>query len=388
MSSSVFIFNQYYIDLLKKIKVNSKELTLECNIARNILKAIKTNYSTLDKSSNEYVNYIKSNISEDVWKTFINLEDDKFKEWIDTNKDINIFIDITLGDIYNILNDDYLCLNYFSVFYIFKEELESETIAELVKILKSITDALIDEETVEDENIRIILQRLKDERLKTMKDKPSGIDMKGLEDTNLGKLAKEILDDIDIPKLKKSIDNSGDVFKAIGDPDSGFGDVISNVSKKMANKISSGELNKDNMIQDAMKFASMMPGLFNSGGSGGNNQNNGGGMPDLSSMSGMMNAMSAMSSMMGNNGNNGNNSSNNGGKKKKQDDFDDMNNMFKNMASSMANNKGGKKSRGTIDQSSIKKLQKMKKLKNKLERMKREKEENEEGSNIRPEEND
>ena len=77
--------------------------------------------------------------------------------------------------------------------------------------------------------------------------------MAGMEDTMLGKLAKEIMEDVDIDKLQKSIGENGDILKAIGDPDSGFGDLISNVSRKMATKISNGELKQEGLLQDAMK---------------------------------------------------------------------------------------------------------------------------------------
>ena len=120
-----------------------------------------------------------------------------------------------------------------------------------------------------------------------------------MEDTMLGKLAKEILDDVDVDKLQQSIGEKGDLLKAIGDPDSGFGDLISNVSRKMATKISNGELKQENLLQDAMKFASTMPGLFGGANPGGgdNKQQN-----DMANMMNMMNnkeGMDAFKNMMG-----------------------------------------------------------------------------------------
>ena len=120
--------------------------------------------------------------------------------------------------------------------------------------------------------------------------------MAGMEDTMLGKLAKEILEDVDIDKLQKSIGDNGDILKAIGDPNSGFSDLISNVSRKMATKISSGELKQESLLQDAMKFASVMPGMFGNQGTGGAAGGTGGaaggsGTPDMASMMKMMGAM-------------------------------------------------------------------------------------------------
>jgi hypothetical protein len=166
-----------------------------------------------------------------------------------------------------------------------------------------------------------------------------------MEDTMLGKLAKEILEDVDVDKLQKSIGDNGDILKAIGDPDSGFSELISNVSRKMANKISTGELKQENLLQDAIKFASTMPGLFgNSGAAGGtggagaassNNQRKN--EPDMASM------MNMMSSMMNN-----------------KEGMD----MFKNMMGNMNNQKGS--SRQTINKPALKKLAAVNKLKSKI----------------------
>ena len=56
----------------------------------------------------------------------------------------------------------------------------------------------------------------------------------------------------------------------------------------MATKISNGELKQENLLQDAMKFASTMPGLF-----GGANPGGGGNMQqkDMANMMNMMNTM-------------------------------------------------------------------------------------------------
>lgn len=123
-------------------------------------------------------------------------------------------------------------------------------------------------------------------------------------------------------------------LKSLGDPDSGFGDIISNVSQKMAAKLSSGELNQENLMQDAMKFASMMPGMF-----GNQNQNSTG----ANNMANMGNMMNMFSEMMANNG---------------DGDMPDLN-TIKNMAK----NKGG---RTGVNEAAYKKLAAQKKLRKKL----------------------
>lgn len=333
--SSSYIFNQYYIDFIKRLKSSCKEQKDKEN-AMNILKKIKESYSTMDKTSSEYIDFIKSEISDEKWDAFVEESD-----WIQKNEELKIFKDITIGQISEVIDDDYLFLHFMTVFWIFRKEIDKETSVKIIKVLQTNENKDILETF--DDSTQKVLQRLfycKDEKIKN----GSGIDMNFIEETTLGKLAKEIMQDIDVDKLKKSIDNNGDVLKAIGDPDSGFAEIITSVSQKMANKLSNGELKQENIMSDVMKFASAMPGML--GGHGKSGQK----MPD---MSGMADMMEMMSSMMGNKG---------------------MNNMFKNMA---ANQKVPKGHQASVNTNALKKMAQAKKMKKKLhERKKQEAMEN------------
>jgi hypothetical protein len=306
--SNQYVFNQYYIDFIKRLKKTSKVIKDEgtdnekYELAKDIMKSIKNNYVTLDKSSDEYVVFVNK-LDENVWKTYLDMEEDKMNEWFDMEnvKDVELYQNITISNIRKVMNDDYLCHHFISVFYLFKNELSEDVVKKYVSILQeSFKEELY--EDIENEEHKKLLLRLNEFKKKTIKDK-SGINMAGMEDTMLGKLAKEILDDVDVDKLQKSIGDKGDILKAIGDPDSGFGDLISNVSRKMATKISNGELKQENLLQDAMKFASTMPGLFGGAnpGGGGNKQ-----QKDMANMMNMMNnmmnnkeGMDAFKNMMG-----------------------------------------------------------------------------------------
>lgn len=345
--TATFIFNQYYIDFLKRIKDVAKKNKDTSEVAKAIYKMIKEHYMTLDKASDEYIIYFKEQISNDMWNEYIEGDDDK---WLDSHKEVLVYKDIKLGDVCEVMDDVYLLNHFLSVFYIFSNDISDDTSAKIVKILQTIdSKSLIDE--LEEENIKKILIKLQNLRNKKIKEK-SGIDMNFIEDTTLGKLAKEILEDIDVGKLQKSMGENGDVLKAIGDPDSGFADIITNVSKKMATKISNGELKQENLIQDAMKFASIMPNLF--GGAGGPNGAKGGKGPDLSNIMGMM---SSMMSGMNNGGNND----------------DDFANILKGMGGMGGMAKKSKNTRMGVNESAIKKLAKAKKLRKKLDAKKREK---------------
>jgi hypothetical protein len=347
--SNQFIFNQYYIDLIKRIKTSAKKMK-ECDddndsvaFGKTILKAIRENYTTLDKSSDEYTIYMKS-ISEDFWTSYVGIDDiSATDDWFlaDDVKDVCIYKNITVSAIRKLVNDDSVCHHFFSVFYLFMSELSDDDVKLYLSVLQDTKDE-IGLDGIMNESHKKLIARLNE--LKIKKKDTAGFNMSGMEDTMLGKLAKEILEDVDVEKLQKSIGDNGDILKAIGDPDSGFSELISNVSRKMASKISSGELKQENLLQDAIKFASVMPGgIFgNAGANQGSKQGasgGGGNPPDMSSM------MNMMSSMMNN-----------------KEGMD----MFKNMMGNQGNQgqRGG--SRQTVNKPALKKLAAVNKLKSKL----------------------
>jgi hypothetical protein len=311
--SNQYVFNQYYIDFIKRLKQaakkmkedNSDEDNDEGNsevsednylFAKSIIKTIKANYTTFDKSSDEYIKYINS-LPENFWTSYADAEESKIDEWFDLEevKDVNIFTNISVKQIKRLINDNFLCHHFLTVFYLFKNDLSDEEVKKYIKIFQESSDELLND--IENDNNKKMIARLNSLKTKNIKDK-TNLNMAGMEDTMLGKLAKEILEDVDIDKLQKSIGDNGDILKAIGDPNSGFSDLISNVSRKMATKISNGELKQENLLQDAMKFASIMPGMFgnqNAGAAGGSGGSGGtgasGSAPDMASMMKMMGAM-------------------------------------------------------------------------------------------------
>ena len=371
--SKQFIFNQYYIDLIKRIKTSAKKMKeseaseatdgadeSDNAFGKTILKAIRENYTTLDKSSDEYTIYMKT-IPEDFWASYIGIDDigaagaatGAGADWFlaDDVKDVCIYKGITVSSIRKLMKDDYMCHHFLSVFYLFLNELSDDDVKVYLSVLQD-TKNEIGLDVITNESHRKLIARLNELKTKKQKD-TTGFNMSGMEDTMLGKLAKEILEDVDVEKLQKSIGDNGDILKAIGDPDSGFSELISNVSRKMASKISSGELKQENLLQDAIKFASAMPGgIFgNQGGAGAggagatgaSKQGGGGGsgnQPDMASM------MNMMSSMMNN-----------------KEGMD----MFKNMMGNMnqnQNQRGG--SRPTVNKPALKKLATANRLKSKL----------------------
>lgn len=354
--TKLYILNEYYVDLIKKLKTVTKKHKDKSTTAKKVFNIIKNNYLTIDKNSDQYLIFLKENLTEDLYKSYKNLSlsvdkpnekseekteettsndinKDKITNWLKDNNELNLFEGITLGDITKILRNEYLCHHYLSVFFIFsKEELTDEQAEKLLELLNkdNYTEEDVNELEDKEDYYKTILQNLL--LIKNIKIKSSiDMNMGGMENTTLGKLAKEILEDVDINKLQKSVDKNGDVLKSLGDPDSGFGDIISNVSQKMATKLSNGELNQQNLMQDAMKFASMMPGMFgqNQGG-----KKSGGRGPNMANMMGMF------ADMMNNNG----------------DDMPDLNNL----------KKAAKTNNTSFNEPGYRKVAAQKKLKKKL----------------------
>lgn len=293
--TATYIFNQYYIDLIKKIKIIAKKHRLHSETAKRVFKSIKENYLSFDKTSNEYVDFFKEKCNIDFWNEYISLDKDKCDEWLkdDGKNNVEIYKSITLKDISKLLRNNFIIHHYLSVLYIYTNDLTEEEITDILKYLQSVTDepeAELDI-NVNNDNIKTLLKRLNE--LKTDNVKSSMPNMDTLKDTAIGKIAKEIIDGVDLSKIKQSISDEGDIFKAIAKPDSGFGELFTNVSQKMSSKISSGELSQEVIMQDAMKFASLLPGLFGGGGGNGGGGGGDGGMNMAMNMMNMMKAMNA-----------------------------------------------------------------------------------------------
>ena len=74
--SNQFVFNQYYIDFIKRLKQASRNIKDEgkenenYELAKEVMKSIKNNYVTLDKSSDEYIIYINK-LPDTFWPSYV-----------------------------------------------------------------------------------------------------------------------------------------------------------------------------------------------------------------------------------------------------------------------------------------------------------------------------
>jgi len=286
MATSIVIFNQYYYELLTKLRTIAKKHKDNSSTANKVLEVMKDNYKEFDKTSNDYVDYLNANCNEEFWKSYVEVDKENCDDWLkkEENKKICLFKDISIGEISKLLRDNFLCHHFLSVFFIYKNEMSDDTASSILKILQTFSDDF----ELDNVDYKKVITRLNNMKTDKVKDDTSFEGMGELKDTTIGKIAKEIIDDVNIDKFKQTISDEGDILKALANPDNGLGELFSKVGNKVTDKISSGELNQDAIMKDAMKFASMLPSMFgNSGGSGG------GGNGDFN-MADMMRMMSAM----------------------------------------------------------------------------------------------
>ena len=305
MTSSRIIFNQYYYDLLMKIRTVAKKHKEHSTTAVRVLETLKDNYKEFDKTADTYVSFLNENCNSDFWKSYLELEKDNVNEWLKREevKSVCLFVNITIADISKLLHDNFLCHHYISVFYIFKNELSDDDASNILKILQTFDEDF----ELENEDFKRIISRLNSIKTENVKSSSSFDNIEELKDTTIGKIAKEIINDVDITKLKETISNNdGNIFKALASSDSGLSELFTNVGTKVTDKISSGELNQEAIMKDAMKFAALLPGMFGTGGGGDDDESGGGGGGAGGfNMADMMKMMSAMSAMSGGGGGGG-----------------------------------------------------------------------------------
>jgi hypothetical protein len=276
---TTYIFNQYFLTFIKTVKKNAKPLKEKKAIARDTLNKIHAFYNTFDNKSNDYLNYYSTIFTDFITNTLVDCNKDEIEKWFEDNQDLNILQNIPLKNIKFILKKTTILHQFILIFHLFKNtDLTEDNIKNIMQKLKGITI----EDDIIPEKYRKNVNRIAELAIENK----TGFSMEDIEDTSIGKLAKEIMEDVDIEKVKKSINTEGDILGALSDPDNGIGNLISDVSQKMATKLKSGELKQDALLKDALSMAGKLPGM--SGGGGSND-----GTPDIG------NIMKMMSGMMG-----------------------------------------------------------------------------------------
>ena len=282
VDSRVYVFNQYYLDLLKRVKNSAKKFKEKSKSAKNVLTSVKSNYSTFDKTEITNIEFVNENVPDEFWKEIIDKEE-LSQEYMKSSEYV-LYNNITISTIAKLVKDNDKLHYYLLIFSIFRNSnINDDDTKILVECLKK---NQIDDNAPE-EYKHTLEKIIKIGNKESSNSDPFNVG--GLTDTSIGKLAKDIVSDLDLSKIKQSIEKDGDILSALGSKESGLGDLLSNVSKKMSEKLASGEINQQELLGDALKFAG------NIGGGGKKDS----GMPDLSSMMKMMSSMGGMPNMSG-----------------------------------------------------------------------------------------
>jgi hypothetical protein len=309
-----YMFNKFFSSFVKELK----------NLDDTLKTTIKKHYKVIDKSSEEYYEFFWNNVKDHI-RVFIDEEDLTNNEAI---KDIEIIQGITIQNAVDVLKENNLQTfwNYVNILIIFayiytefltnkeadlkvcKEFSESkqtdkipETIDEVqddlkdmsssstntgtfllflkvVKILSMIQnsqDPSAELADIIDDDIKSLVSKIKvfdvvnedikiDEAADTMPVPPKDF-LESIENSKIANIAKEISQEIDISNI--SIEKPEDVAKLMDFSGSNnfLGNIVSKVSTKLTEKISSGEINQDDLLSEAMS----MMGMLNGGGAGG-----------------------------------------------------------------------------------------------------------------------
>lgn len=265
-----YVFNQYYIDLLKKVKKYASDIKDSNDIASHIHKTIKENYKSMDKMSQEYVSILKNN---EFWDSYESLEE----PWkVETFSEIDLYKNITFNQVVSIFKEKYTLHHYMLIFSLFRNE--NIEIDNTVELLKNISSNDFEERINNlDDKLKSVLLKLN----KVHEEQKSNIfenELKGLEGTSLGKLAKEIMEDMNIKELQDSLQSGENIMETLQNPDNNISKMIGNVSSKMISKIASGELQQETLLSDALSLVSKLPSMM-PGGTGG--MGGMGGMADM-----------------------------------------------------------------------------------------------------------
>lgn len=301
-TSAIHVFNQYYFDLLKKVKDVARDLKhkTEDHGARDILREIKRTYLSYNKGSDEYVEWFRSNMK--VFTDGLEKEDFDAAKWFE-NEDYKTqkpYQGISVDMLCKLIRSKDVLLYYFILLSIFSDQaITDETVKKLVEIMKSkkMTPEQIND--IEGFSLQHKMILLESVQQKQQSSTPKPEEMFGdIESTTLGRLAKEIMNEVNLDEIQQKVGQDGDLMKALGDPDSGLTKLLGTVSQKMISKMASGELNQQNLLQDAMKFASTLPNMMSKGGAG---PSQSGGMGGLGDMGSMLESVSQLAGLFGGN---------------------------------------------------------------------------------------
>lgn len=262
LEKKVFLFNRFYFDLLKKIKNQAKKSKQTSKSARHVLRAIRSHYGSYETGSAEYFEKLQTNLPASFWEEYASCPVEELgrilasEEWF-------LYEQIHLANVASCVKDAFVIHHYLTIFAILKENASQDDITRALEAIKTFKDKDLSAEVegIADPTLRTWITRLHSIYEKQV----SSIfqnHLSDMETTSIGRLAKEIMEEVDLSSIQNSMENPGNIFQALADPNSGIASLLGTVSQKMIGKLASGEIRQENLLEDAMKFASKLPGMI------------------------------------------------------------------------------------------------------------------------------
>jgi len=300
-TTSVFIFNQYYLDFLKQLKQVAKSAKDKDSEARKVLRSIKTHYERFDKLTEDhrsayftelggFYEALRKTESDEEWKAVFKL--DEYKE-------VSVFKGIPFEYVKKYVPLMYI-YQYFDLLSLYQNDMSKEVLEMLVPFVKGVAeykteeDLIVAAETKEiPSETLIVLKRMWRLAHTPAKMSLNELGLGEIENTSIGKLAKEIVDEVNLDEIKTELGNNPmDMMSALTN-NNGIGKIVASVGSKIQNKLMSGEINQEMLLQDALSLATKLPAMMGGMAPGG------GGSQGLGDLSGMMSMIQQMASNFG-----------------------------------------------------------------------------------------
>lgn len=239
----VYAFNNFYLNFITDIKKANDFLRKE----------VKKHFKVFDKGSTEYFSRIKTSFEANK-ETLGNLELlpsltlDTIRDNVDEQgvNAVNTYVSIfQLMLLVDCEDDDNVLVKVLDVIKTLQEEKSEEEIEEKMQ------------EIIDDE----ILALLKELRQTLKKPSQSSDDIFSmLEHSQIGSLAKEISNEINLGELNLSNPEQLLDFRNLTNSNNVLGNIISKVSTKIQDKIQNGQLSQTDLLNEAMSFVGKMNG--------------------------------------------------------------------------------------------------------------------------------
>lgn len=153
-NQQVYVFNQYYIDFLKKIKTYAKEYKESKKDARDILRSIRNNFTSMDKMSETYFEYINNS---NILQKF--REQENKLELNEEIKDEMLYKNIKISQILSVIKNPYILTHFLCLLDIFTtNDIDTEKIVSIIKMLNNKDEYNKLLEDVEDEILKSKLE--------------------------------------------------------------------------------------------------------------------------------------------------------------------------------------------------------------------------------------